>query len=316
MFKRFQTKLALFFTALFLILQGVAIYTVQQAIVQNIFDQSRDQLIAANRIFTSRVAATVNALADGTRILASDFGFRTAVATNDSPTILSALNNLGARIAADRVMLVDLDYLVTADTGNPSSEPYDFPFFDLIDVAEEQSRAESIAVLDGAIYEFVVMPVLAPVPIAWIAIAVEIDQPFAHEFRQESTLPLEVTFATGQVEAGWVASVSTLNQVARTELPAAMVSQGEMLIGDTKTLTLGGSDYVTLVANLATTTSAWCHVSCRMAGGNEPGRSANCNPITSSKTDMAVRVNAGCCKVNGWIGLNPDASTEGPYPNC
>ena len=252
MFKRFQTKLALFFTALFLILQGVAIYTVQQAIVQNIFDQSRDQLIAANRIFTSRVAATVNALADGTRILASDFGFRTAVATNDSPTILSTLNNLGARIAADRVMLVDLDYLVTADTGNPSSKPYDFPFFDLIDLAEEQSRAESIAVLDGAIYEFVVVPVLAPVPIAWIAIAVEIDQPFAHEFRQESTLPLEVTFATGQVEAGWVASVSTLNQVARTELPAAMVSQGEMLIGDTKTLTLGGSDYVTLVANLPT----------------------------------------------------------------
>ncbi len=149
-------------------------------------------------------------------------------------------------------MLVSLNYMVAADTSRPSSEPYDYPFCDLIDLAEEQSRAESIAVLDGSIYEFVVVPVLAPVPIAWIAIAVEIDQPFAQEFRQESTLPLEVTFATGQVGAGWVASVSTLNQVARTELPAALVSQGEMLIGDTKTLTLGGSDYVTLVAGLPT----------------------------------------------------------------
>ena len=91
MFKRFQTKLALFITALFIVLQGAAFYFVQQAIINNIFDQSRDQLVAANRIFTSRVAATVNSLAEGSQILASDFGFRTAVATNDKPTILSAL---------------------------------------------------------------------------------------------------------------------------------------------------------------------------------------------------------------------------------
>ena len=56
-------------------------------------------------------------------------------------------------------MLVNLDYMVTADTGRPNADPYDFPFFDLVDLAEEQSRAESIAVLDGAIYEFVVVPV-------------------------------------------------------------------------------------------------------------------------------------------------------------
>ncbi len=252
MFKRFQTKLALFFTALFLLLQGAAIFAVQQAIVQNIFDQSRDQLIAANRIFTSRVAATVNALAEGSRILASDFGFRTAVATSDKPTILSALDNLGARIQADRVMLVNLDYEVVADTANPESDPYDFPFFGLIDLAEERSRAESITVLDDRIYEFVVVPVLAPVPIAWIAIAIEIDEAFAQDFRQESTLPLEVTFATGEVGEGWTASVSTLAVLPRQELPMALAAQGEMLIGETKTLSLGGSDFVTLVANLPT----------------------------------------------------------------
>lgn len=252
MFTRFQTKLALFITALFIVLQGAAFFLVQQAIVQNIFDQSRDQLTAANRIFTSRVAATVNALAEGSRILASDFGFRTAVATNDNPTILSALNNLGARIAADRVMLVSLDYEVVADTNNPDAEPTDFPFFDLIDVAEERSRAESIAVLDGRIYEFVVVPVLAPVPIAWIAIGIEIDDPFAQEFRQESTLPLEVTFATGRPEEGWTATVSTLGDIARAELPKGLAAQGEMQSGEPVTLTLAGSDYVTLVAPLPT----------------------------------------------------------------
>ncbi len=252
MFKRFQTKLALSFTVLFLLLQGAAFYTVREAIFQNIFDQSRDQLIAANRIFTSRVAATVTALAEGSQILASDVGFRTAVATNDGPTILSALNNLGARIAADRVMLVSLDYRVIADTGNPGASPFDFPFLNLIDLAEERSRAESIAVLDGVIYEFVVVPVLAPVPIAWVAIAVEIDDAFAREFRQESTLPLEITFATGRVEDGWEATVSTLGGAARQELPGLLAAAGEIRFGEPATLVMSSGEFVTLVAQLPT----------------------------------------------------------------
>ena len=32
-----------------------------------------------------------------------------------------------------------------------------------------------------------------------------------------------------------------------------------------------------------TTTSVWCRASCRMARGNERGRSAGCSPITSSR---------------------------------
>ena len=37
-----------------------------------------------------------------------------------------------------------------------------------------------------------------------------------------------------------------------------------------------------------TTTSVWCRASCRMARGNERGRSAGCSPITSSRTATAV----------------------------
>ncbi len=252
MFSSFQTKLTVFFTALFLLLQGAAFFTVREAIVQNIFDQSRDQLVAANRIFASRIQATVNALAEGAQILASDFGFRTAVATNDKPTILSALDNLGARISADRVILVNLDYETTADTGNPDGAVTDFPFYDLIDRAEEEDRAESFTVLDGVIYEFVVVPVLAPVPIAWIAIGVEIDREFADEFRNESTLPIDVTFATGRYEDGWTVAVSTLPTQAQSDLPGALATKGTMLGGDPETLVLDGGDYVTLVEPLQT----------------------------------------------------------------
>ena len=41
-----------------------------------------------------------------------------------------------------------------------------------------------------------------------------------------------------------------------------------------------------------TTTGAWCRSSCRTVHGNGPGPSAGCNPITSSKTVMAVPARA------------------------
>jgi diguanylate cyclase (GGDEF)-like protein len=250
--KSFQSKLALFFTALFLLLQGAAYYTVQEAIVRNIFDQSRDQLIAANLIFGNRIQATVKSLAEGAQILASDFGFRTAVATNDMPTILSALNNLGARIEADRAMLINLDYETLADTGNPEGAVADFPFYDLIDGAEEAGRAEAFAVLDGVIYEVVVVPVLAPVPIGWIAIAIEIDGQFARDFRQESTLPLDITFTIGRAADDWTVTASTLSEAARKDLPGALAVEGGYLGEAPTTITLDKIDYVTLVERLQT----------------------------------------------------------------
>ena len=253
MFKSFQTKLALFFTALFLLLQGAAFFSVREAIVQNIFDQSRDQLVAANRIFAERIQTRVAALSEGAQILASDFGFRTAVATNDKPTVLSALENLGSRISASRVMLVNLDYEIVADTGNPEAQPEEFLFFDLVDRAETEDRAEAFTMVDGVIYEMVVVPVLAPVPIAYIAIGIEIDMAFAEDLRAQSTLPLDVTFVTGNTGRTWTPSVSTLSGNAQSDLPAVLESQTDLGDAETPvTLALAGSDYVTLVQPLQT----------------------------------------------------------------
>jgi diguanylate cyclase (GGDEF)-like protein len=253
-FKSFQTKLALFFTALFLLLQGAAFFTVQEAIVQNIFDQSRDQLVAANRIFADRIQTHVAALSEGAQILASDFGFRTAVATSDKPTILSALDNLGARISADRVLLINLDYKVVADTQNPDAGQIEFPFYDLIDRAEVEDRAEAFTTLNDVIYEMVVVPVLAPVPIAYIAIGIEIDSGFAEDLRRQSTLPLDVTFVTGGSSTRWTPAVSTLPAGAQTDLPDALARVSLESVGADVpvTLTLAGSDYVTLIQPLQT----------------------------------------------------------------
>ena len=80
--------------------------------------------LAAGGILDRRILSTTEDLAQGSMILASDFGFRQAVATGDRGTILSALNNLATRIRADRIMLLALDGIVMADTGAAADDPF------------------------------------------------------------------------------------------------------------------------------------------------------------------------------------------------
>ena len=254
MFHTFQTRLVLFFGVLFLVVGISTLVLVRNAIQNNIFDQARAQLVATNDIFDIQVRATSETLEEGSAVVAQDFGFRQAVATDDRPTILSALNNLAARIDADRAFLVSLDNVTLADTSarigadNTVSSP--FPFPDMIETADIDGSAKSTSVLDGQIYQLVVVPVLAPVPIAWIVVGVAIDDTFALDLQGASTVPVEVSFAFQLDGGGWSVPASTLGQQNINVLTGAL-SDDQRFMGEPGTLTMGNSEYVTLVAPLS-----------------------------------------------------------------
>ncbi len=254
MFQTFQTRLVLFFGLLFLVVGIATLLLVRNAIQNNIFDQARAQLVTTNDIFNIQVKTTAESLEDGSAVVAQDFGFRQAVATDDRPTILSALNNLAARINADRAFLVSLDNIVLADTAmdadavNSSAAAFAFP--DMIETADIEGSTTAAAVLDEEIYQLVVVPVLAPVPIAWIVVGVEIDDAFAMSLQQASTVPAEVTFAYESGQHGWRTPASTLNTDLRAILAGALTNDTRFM-GEPGTLAMGTSDYVTLVEPLS-----------------------------------------------------------------
>jgi diguanylate cyclase (GGDEF)-like protein len=260
-FRSFQTRLIFFSWILFALVEAFTFFLVQNAIRDNIFDQARQQLIDTNEIFNKRVAATADTLAEGATILASDYGFRQAFSTDDRPTTLSALHNLGHRFNADRFFLVSLDGNVLADTGSAidaaetgnivtiGSPNALFPFEDMIETAEEDERAAATAVLDGHLYRLVVVPIKAPVAIAWIVVGLEIGDAFASELQRTTTIPIEITFAFKNNEGRWQGAASTLAPALKDELIAA-ISQETRFQGDPVSVFLGGSEYVTLVANL------------------------------------------------------------------
>ena len=239
---------------LFFVVGAATFLLVQNAIQRTIFAQARAQLSVTNDIVNRRLAETADILASGTALMASDFGFRQAVATDDRATILSALHNLVDRIKADRVLLVSLDATVLADTKMPDHAApgpgIPFQFGDMIEIADDQGRATATTILDGRIFELVVVPVLAPLPIAWIVVGVESGSAFVGELQSATTVPVEITFAFKADGGSWIAPATTLPGPLRDVLLPALERAGEFL-AEPGVVAMDGSDYVTLVAQLA-----------------------------------------------------------------
>jgi diguanylate cyclase (GGDEF)-like protein len=121
-----------------------------------------------------------------------DFAFREAVATADAPTIDSVLRNHGARIGAAVMMLASPDGHLVADSLHARDPARPFPHPALIQMAKEQGRASAILRIDGALYQVVMVSVLAPDPIAWVAMGFAIDQPFLRNL--QALTGMQVTF--------------------------------------------------------------------------------------------------------------------------
>ncbi|MFQ5543383.1 MAG: adenylate/guanylate cyclase domain-containing protein [Nitrospiria bacterium] len=144
--------------------------------MDNAFSQIQEDLKVTGRVFTRLTNNRKKHLVEGARLLAGDFAFKQAISTDDHPTILSALDNLKMRIDASVMMLVSTDYMLIADTMNPDVRGDEFFLPELIALAEEEGSASSIAFIHQQAHQFVVIPVLAPTPIAWLCLSFTIDE--------------------------------------------------------------------------------------------------------------------------------------------
>src|SRR5207244_9433027 len=117
-------------------------------------------------------------LEQGAAILSADFAFRQAIATNNLATIDSVLRNHGARLGANAMMLVALDRTVMVDTQDETRRGKPFAFPNLL---EGDGKGTSIVLLGERLHQLVVVPVLAPEPIAYVGLAFIVDDPAAQE---------------------------------------------------------------------------------------------------------------------------------------
>lgn len=238
-----QTRIVIFFVLLLCMLQGVAFVLISAANERIAKSQIAQDLTVGERVFRRLLDQNSQQLAQAAAVLAADFAFRDAIATRDAGTIASALGNHGRRINANVAMLADLDKEMIADTLHAISADATFPFPELIEAAQQHGKASDIVLIDGHPYQLVVVPVLAPIPIAWVAMGFVIDDAVAIDLRALSAL--HVSFLSRSGGGAWTMHASTLPAASRGELAGDLRA-----VRGAVTLPLGGEDYETLLSVL------------------------------------------------------------------
>ena len=192
---------------LLLIVQAAGFAVVHVGIDRNARLQLARELDNDERVWLRLLEQNAERLRQGSALLAADYGFRAAVSSDDQPTIQSALENHGARIGAAATALLDTRLALRA--ASLASElpqmPAELPL--VVQALAAQPQGSQVAVIAGRPYQFVMVPLRAPLVIGWVLMGFPVGQPLADEMRQLLGVDVAV-----RVQAG-----------ASTTLPVATV---------------------------------------------------------------------------------------------
>jgi diguanylate cyclase (GGDEF)-like protein len=209
-------RMILFFVSLLVLVQLAVFVTIDlraDQIAQTTVDH---QLELGERVFERLWRQNNTQLEQQASVLAADFGLREALASNDRATILSVLANHATRVGAAAMIVVSLDGRVLVDSLHPTRGPQNFEFSSLLARAQDSGHAAATVAIDGPLYQLVMVPVLAPEPIAYVAIGFRVDDASAREFGDLTGL--EVSFVSSAAKRGRAVAASTLTPEARSEL--------------------------------------------------------------------------------------------------
>lgn len=219
----FGIKLAMFLAiALAAILGGTGLAT-YISIRDTLIDDGKDQITTGAGRFVHQLDEIERQVAFGVNILSLDFALRAAVSQHDRDTAVSALRNHGRRVGASRMLLIETDGTISADTDNPTTPlTRHFEFQTLLDRASVAGRVATVAVLDGAVDWLVVVPVLAPDPIAFVAVVLPLNDELLVRLRELTGLPEATGLAKAAGGGRWQVAAGPIGGLLDSYLPATV----------------------------------------------------------------------------------------------
>ncbi|WP_024691475.1 EAL domain-containing protein [Pseudomonas tremae] len=188
----FQARIAGVLIALLMIVVCAVFLAVKLATGDAVRTQAQAQLEVGSRVFERLMDLRGKRLRDGVQLLATDFGFRDAVASSDASTIRSVLMNHGKRINASEMFLLSMDGIVRASTVAEVPEGSIFIYDQALRNAKRAGQSVLIIPGGGIPHLLVESTVLAPLPIGRVVMGFAIDSNIAEELRSLSGL--EVSF--------------------------------------------------------------------------------------------------------------------------
>lgn len=208
-----------------------------------------DDLRVAERNFDQLFAQRFQQLSQSVRVLVDDAGFRAVLASGDSPAILSALANHATHTDASIAVFVGLDGSLVASVPDSESMQSQDAWKSLLDKVRTKDYLTATLTLQGAQYQMVAVPALAPAHIGWIMMGFRITDSLAADFR--AITGLHISFYDPHL-AGSGNIVSTLEPVPERELVLWMHKWGVAAGSDrVNEVILGEQDYLTRLHLLA-----------------------------------------------------------------
>ena len=206
---------------LLLIVQAAGFAVVRATIDRNARAQIARALDLDENVWRRLLEQNADKLRQGSALLAADFGFRSAVNSGDQETIQSVLENHGSRIGAAVTALLDTDLALRAvSLRDDSMDEFPATLRQVVPPLAAQPQGSRVAVMDGVPYQFVMVPMRAPVVIGWVLMGFPINQALADEMRQ--LLSVNVALVVTGADSTLQIPVSTLPP----ETLAVLKSQG------------------------------------------------------------------------------------------
>lgn len=241
---------------LLIVIQISSLFLVDLANTQNAMVLVGEALNTTAQSFTNQISTRNSALTESGRLLSGDFAFKTAYASGSSATISSALDNQRQRIRADVMLLLSLEGIIITGAGHAASDfsnpQHMFPFPDFIDSAMKEGEASGMVSYNNAVYSFIAVPLLTPVPAAWIILGFEVDDELISKLQQDSHAEVTITTLSDQT---WRASLSTLTPATQDSLVTAL-NRTRPATGTTIDLPMGQTSYFSFISALPSWGSA------------------------------------------------------------
>lgn len=190
---RLSVRMTIFYAALFVAVTGLSLLGTQLAIERYAERSVHREMLAGAAVFNRIADMHFDQLGQASQVLAADFGFRTAAATADAPTIASALDSLKGRLGLDDALLITIDGTVIGD-----SRAITAPEREALYAALDEGSTQGIARWGQANHMVVAAPIRAPVLIGWVVFAKDLRPGDLRQLASLSAVDLKpvVTSAT------------------------------------------------------------------------------------------------------------------------
>jgi diguanylate cyclase (GGDEF)-like protein len=187
--RRLDVRIVVLFLGLLLLIQAVSFVAINRSIAGNSRTQIAGELRTGENVLHRLLAQDAEKLADASRLLASDYGFRSAIASADQATLVDALENNGARIGASVSLFTDAKFRLVASTLPDATE-----VLALVQAGARPTAAPArevpIQLLEGQPLQLVTVQVKAPQLIGHVSMGFPVGRQLVRDMEQLSGLKM------------------------------------------------------------------------------------------------------------------------------